>query len=110
LVTSSHLLNFELVISFILTFQIISVVYLIWYGNCPATSQSIVQNFVNGIGATPWWAITKAYGGTGKITFKNSTNSIHKAKTLHLELLGMLSGVQLLKILFPWIPMLFMLC
>jgi len=45
------------------------VVYIIWYGTWTTSAKSIIQNFVTNLGATPFWAINKAYGA-GVITFK----------------------------------------
>jgi hypothetical protein len=47
-------------------------VYIIWYGNWTSTDQSIIQTFVTGVGATPWWAINKAYGGVGNLVFRKA--------------------------------------
>jgi hypothetical protein len=47
----------------------VTVVYIIWYGNWSAASQSIIQMFVAGVGATPWWAINRAYG-VGNLVYK----------------------------------------
>jgi len=44
-------------------------VYIIWYGTWTTSAKSIIQNFVTNLGATPFWAINKAYGA-GAITFK----------------------------------------
>jgi hypothetical protein len=43
-----------------------------------------MQNFINNIGATPYWAINNAYGGAGKVVYKSAiidTNSQGKNLT-----------------------------
>jgi Phosphate-induced protein 1 conserved region len=45
--------------------------YIIWYGTWTTAAQNIIQNFVANVGATPFWAINKAYGA-GALTFKKS--------------------------------------
>ena len=44
-----------------------TVAYIIWYGTWTSTAKNIIQNFVSGIGGTPWWAINGPYGGVGKV-------------------------------------------
>ena len=45
--------------------------YIIWYGTWTDSAKTIIQNFVENVGATPFWAINNAYG-VGAITFKQS--------------------------------------
>jgi len=46
-------------------------VYLIWYGALTASSKTLMQNFVTGLGSTAWWGINKPYG-VGNLTFKKA--------------------------------------
>jgi hypothetical protein len=56
--------------------------YIIWYGTWTAAAQNIIQNFVANVGATPFWAINKAYGA-GPVTFKKSISDAYsQGKTL----------------------------
>jgi len=60
----------------------ISVVYIVWYGNLTASSKSLMQNFVTGIGTTTWWGINKPYG-VGPLTFKKAVaDNYSQGKTL----------------------------
>jgi hypothetical protein len=57
--------------------------YIIWYGTWTTAAKNIVQNFVANVGATPYWAINKAYGA-GTLTFKKSiTDAYSQGKTLN---------------------------
>ena len=59
------------------------VAYIIWYGTWTTAAKNIIQNFVANVGATPYWAINKAYGA-GALTFKKSiTDAYSQGKTLN---------------------------
>ena len=46
-------------------------VYAIFYGSHTASTQSIVQKFVEGLGKSDWWSVTTGYtGSNGAITDK----------------------------------------
>ena len=50
------------------------VIYIIWYGNWTGNNgTAIIRNFVQGLGSTAWWNITRQYNNTEPITFGGST-------------------------------------
>ncbi|CAF2182727.1 unnamed protein product [Rotaria magnacalcarata] len=60
------------------------VVYVIWYGNWTGNNgTTLIENFLRGLGSTPWWSIDRAYNNTSPIRFGRSTsNSYSQGKTL----------------------------
>ncbi|KAI9329737.1 phosphate-induced protein 1 conserved region-domain-containing protein [Obelidium mucronatum] len=51
--------------------------YFVWYGSHTAKTKSTIRNFVNGLGNSKWWTVTKAYTDYSN---KHPTNSIRIAK------------------------------
>ena len=50
------------------------VIYIIWYGNWTRNNgTTIIENFAQGLGSSPWWNITKVYNNTSPIIFGRST-------------------------------------
>ncbi len=64
--------------------MLISAAYIIWYGTWDPLSKAIIENFVSGVGNTPWWAINKAYG-VGPLVYKGSYSDVNysQGKTLN---------------------------
>jgi hypothetical protein len=60
------------------------VIYVIWYGNWIGNNgTTIIENFLQGLGSTSWWNITRNYNNTSPITFVNSTtDSYSQGKNL----------------------------
>jgi len=78
------------------------VVYVIWYGNWTAASQSIITTFLSGLGSTSWWAINKAYG-VRKIVFKKAVadTDYSQGKSLTLQKTWSVAEVAINKGLIP---------
>ncbi|CAF4456529.1 unnamed protein product, partial [Rotaria magnacalcarata] len=52
------------------------VVYVIWYGNWTGNNgTTLIENFLRGLGSTPWWSIDRAYNNTSPIRFGRSTSN-----------------------------------
>ncbi|CAF3944088.1 unnamed protein product [Rotaria sp. Silwood2] len=66
-----------------------SVIYVIWYGNWTANNgTTIIQNFLQGLGSTAWWNITRRYNNTSPITFgRSTTDSYSQGKILNESLI-----------------------
>ncbi len=65
------------------------VMYAIWYGNWTGNNGTIIiENFLQGVGATPWWNITRAYNHTSSIIFdRSTTDSYSQGKMLNQSLI-----------------------
>ena len=63
------------------------VTYIIWYGTWTASAQSIITTFVTGLGATPWWGITKAYG-VGPLVYKGAVSDTTYSQGKNLTVQG----------------------